>query len=256
MKIPNPTGLISLGKAFIQANRPELLLGASIVSTVSGVILAARGGYKSGQQVLQQEIDTKTEMTTREKAKLTWINYLPAAGLTASALGSTTGLHYVHVKEKKQLAAMALMAIEEVRSEAKAYTAELMETVEENSTEKAKEKIQKAVEEKGLSDQDGCVIEEHYLIRDLWSGRDIWSNKQKIEDAVNEINNIINASGDVDLNSFYEYAGFPPIDEGNAQGWQGVFLELVWGSTTRSDGRPVTTFKFRSTPSRGFDSTH
>jgi hypothetical protein len=79
VKIPNPTGLISLGKAFIQANRPELLLGASIVSTVSGVILAARGGYKSGQQVLQQEIDTKTEMTTREKAKLTWINYLPAA---------------------------------------------------------------------------------------------------------------------------------------------------------------------------------
>ena len=184
IKLPNIKGLVTVGKAAVAAHRPEILFGTSIVTTISAVVMAGVGGYKSGQQVMRKEYPIlegaeKTELDVKEKIQLTWLNYLPAAGLTGAALGSTTGLHLVHVKEKKAMAAAALMAIEEVKEQSKAYVDDVMDAVEKNTDAKTLDQIEKDVVD---PDGDGVItvqntdheVEELYLVRDGKTGRDIW----------------------------------------------------------------------------------
>lgn len=264
-KLPNIKGITSLGKAAMAAHKPEILFGTSIVTTLAAVVAAARGGYKSGQEVLIAEFphmnlldETHVPLDVKEKIQLTWLNYLPSAGLTGAALGSTTGLHLVHVKEKKAIAAAALMAIEEVKEQSKAYVDEVIEAVEKNTDPETAQKISDDVID---PDGDGKVnvqntdhtVEELYLVRDGKTGRDIWSNERRIDEAVLNINNWVTKHGDCDLNTFYSNAGFESIPEGDDWGWSGSFLELKWDEVKRDDGRPVRRFTFRSEPEKGYD---
>lgn len=252
MKMPDMkkfNGLIQIGKTFVASRRPEILLGMSITSTLGAVVAAARGGYKSGQQIMALEhpsfdFEQKTdELNVKEKIQLTWLNYLPAAGLTAGALGSTSALHMVHVKEKKALATAALAAVDEIKR-----------NIIEVSPEETAAMLDSRVDEEGkvqVQDAHGNV-EDLYLVRDGKTGRDIYSNKLRIEEAVLAVNNFIAKHGDCDLNSFYSNAGFETTPDGDDWGWSGDWVELKWDTTVRDDGRPVARFAFRTKPKEGY----
>lgn len=268
MKIPNITSLVKVGKTFLAANRPEILFGASVASTVASTVLAAKGGYEARGIVEQAQrpeidfsvVDPDSVIDLKEKARLTWKCYLPAAGATVSALGSTTGLHVVHIMDKKKMAVAALAAVQEVQDSAADYVDDLKSAIDENvkiSADK-REKIDNAVMEKQADRYGGVVpiqntdgvVEELYLVRDGRTGRDIWSNKQRIEDAVNQVNEAINYQGDVELNTFYTAAGFEGVyPEGDDWGWSGDHVQVDWKTAQRDDGRPVMRFDFRVAPS-------
>ncbi len=258
MKIPNIAGLVQVGRIFVATNRPEILFGTSIVTSVTGMFLAARGGYKSGYTVCEEDIKRQVvgeaKLDTKEIAKLTWLNYLPAAGVGAISLGSTTGLHLVHVKEKKQMAAATLMAVDQIRKEADSYKKEVLESVGLSKTEDPKE-LQKSANKSGIAKvlhADG-VIEELYLCRDMKTQRDFWSNKARIEDALIETNKRLGLE-DTELNYFYTTAAIGAIPEGDDVGWNaGTYLGLEWDTTFRDDGRPVRTFHFTPEPATGWD---
>lgn len=258
IKLPNLKGLAVIGKAAIAAHRPEILFGTSIVTTISAVVMAGRGGYKSGQEVLLAEQERGMEMDVKEKIQTTYQNYVPAAGLTLGALGATTGLHIVHIKEKKAIAAAALMAIDEVKEQSKEYVDNAIDSVKEHAGEDVANKVTTDVID---PDKDGKIqientdheIEELYLVRDAHTGRDIWSNQVRIEDAANVVNKWIASHNDCDLNSFYNNAGFESLPDGESWGWSGEMLELQWDATVRDDGRPVKRFTFRSEPEKGYD---
>lgn len=244
MNLPDPSGLIKIGKSIIQSRSPQLLLGASIGATIGAVILSAKGGYEARGIVDKAEAEKGQPLEVKEKIQLTWLCYMPAALTTVTALGAQSGLHVVHVKEKKALAATYLAAAEQAKHELKKAT------LTDEQMEKLAEKNKQG---KVLTfNQDG-EVEEMYLIRDAKTGRDIWSNKNRIEDALNELNNVLNGSGDVELNTFYTYAGFPTIPDGDEEGWSGALLNLRWSTDQRSDGRPVKVFTFQPGPSKGYD---
>lgn len=255
MKLPNIGGLVGVGRAFVMANRPEILFGASVVSTIAAVVAAAKGGYEARGIVDQAQLDRVEPLTLKEKANLTWLCYLPATGLTAGALGSTTGLHIVHVKEKKQLAAVALLAIDEVKKEAKQYEQALHEagmTIKDDP-----KSLEAAADEKGVAKVLGTdgEIDERYLIRDGKTQRTIWSNKRLIDEAVIECNEQLSpgGEGDCELNFFYTQAGFANIPDGGDLGWSGEKLSLSWKNTVLDDGRPVREFAFRPAPRPALD---
>ena len=272
IKLPNIVGLVQVGKTLLSAHRPEILYGAACASTLASVGLAAVGGYKSGQDVMRAEYsdldlvspDGKTTpLSTREKALLTWKNYIPAAVGTIGAVGSTTGLHVVHIQEKKAMATAALVALEEAKKSAKDYIEDYKASVEENVkiSEKKSEDIEAALKEKQadrnggilrVEDSDG-VTEDVYLIRDEYSGRDFWSNKNRVDEGVNEFNNQMNGTGHGSLNDFYENVGLQKIPSGNDVGWQNWFMEIVWSASVRDDGRPIRVMAFRAAPDKGFD---
>lgn len=264
MKLPDIRGFVNVGKSLVMANRPEILLGTAGASIVGAVVLAARGGYKSGKQIamIEQECEAAETPTPTnlQIVELTWKNYIPAATVTAAALGSTIGLHLIHVHEKKTLVATGLAVVEEVRESARAYIEDLQDSVDENSTSKTNQKIRDGLMDKqidrngGLKTWSDGVITEMYLIRDSRTGRDIWSNQTMIDEALNELNARIVHDGESSLNTFYSNAGFGEIAEGEDYGWNGgVEVALQWSNSNRDDGRPVREFRFRDDPEKGFD---
>jgi hypothetical protein len=263
MRIPNIKGLASVGKTFFMANRPEILLGASLVSSIGGAILAGKGGYEARGKVDAAEVEKGEPLDVKEKIQLTWLCYLPAAITVTTAVGSIGGLHLVHVKEKKALATAAMAAIEEIKKEAKEFEKEnlgILSNEEKNLV--LEERANKAPTDDGhvaIQNTDG-EITELYLVRDPVSGRDIWSNKARIEEAIVEVGNIVNGSDDASLNSFYEHAGFGRLDSGEELGWSGVIPWISWTdesgniiSGVRDDGRPWRGFRFSPDPKRGYD---
>lgn len=253
IKIPNLGNLVSMGKALVMANRPELLFGASITATIASTLLAAKGGYDAGRKVEQVENKEARVLDVKEKAKLTWLCYMPAAVSTIGALGSTTGLHIVHIQEKKALAQAALVAIDEVKQTAKEFEKENIGVVSQEEKSKI---LEERADKTPIGDDaahqeysDG-VLEEMYLVRDAKTGRDIWSNVNRIEEALIHVNNRIAKDGDCELNEFYSRAGFGLTEDGDDWGWSGEFVEITWDNTVRDDGRPVRRFTFRTDPSK------
>jgi len=267
MRIPNIKGLASVGKTFFMANRPEILLGASLVSSIGGAILAAKGGYEARGKVDAAEAEKGESLDVKEKIQLTWLCYLPAAITVTTAVGSIGGLHLVHVKEKKALATAAMAAIEEIKKEAKEFE-------KENLGVLSNEEKQKILEERAentpvgefngahIQNTDG-EIEELYLIREPVSGRDVWSNKARIEEAIVEVGNIVNGQADASLNNFYECAGFGCLPSAELVGWSGVIPSISWHDENgqaitgvRDDGRPWRGFRYVPAPQRGYDDNH
>jgi hypothetical protein len=259
INLPNIKGLVTLGKTVVLAHRPELLFGASITATLGAVVLAGKGGYEARGIVDEAQAKSVEPLTAKQKANLTWHCYMPSAVMTIGALGSTTGLHIVHVKEKKALAQTALGIIEEVKESAKEFERENLGVLTKEEKDKV---LEERADENGVAhiqNTDG-EIEELYLVRDPISGRDIWSNKARIEEAIVEIGNMINGSDSASLNNFYDNAGWGRLDSAELVGWSGAFPMIMWNdengmpiSGVRDDGRPWRGFRFSPQPQKGFD---
>lgn len=265
MKLPNFSNLYLVGKSLILANRPEMLLGAALVATVGSVVLAAHGGYKSGYLVAETDAERLAEdkppLTTTEVALLTWKNYVLPAGVTVTAVMSTCGLHVIHVKEKKQLVAAGLAAVEEAKKEAKIYIDDLKASVEENTTAKTKKKIDDATMERIAARNDGLVevwnsdgvIEQFYLCQDILTNGAKWTNQLRVNEAVNLVNADLAVLKNVSLNTFYDHVGLPEI-QGDLRGWNaGDVIEAKWSTSRRDDGQPVCVYKLDPPPTEDYD---
>jgi hypothetical protein len=271
VKIPNVTGLVKVGKTFIMANRPEILFGASVTATLASVVMAAKGGYEArgiidnarmkGVASPEPPFDTYLEykeefekkmpdLPLKEKIQLTWLCYMPAAVTTITAIGSTTGLHIVHVKDKKMMAQAGLAAIEEVKNSAKQYEKDVKEAIEENAGAKTKEKIENAIEEKQEASSSRDPL---YYVRDARTGRAFRSTESRIQASINEVNHLLNNHKDVSVNDFYVWAGVPEVEGGDEMGWSGTFVTLTWEDEHEEDGTPVREFSFSPRPKEGFD---
>lgn len=262
MQLPNVVGLMNVGKSFVKANRPEIMLGASLAASIGSTVMAAIGGFRSGKQVAALELVKGEPLTKTEIVSETWTNYAPAGGMLVGAVASTVGLHAVHIKEKKAIIATALAAVEEVRSEAKAYIETLNESVEDHTTEKGREKIRQAVLEKSADRNGGIakimssdgLITELYICRDARTGRDIWSNDQSVREALLEVQTELSRHGEAPLNMFYSHVGLNDIPDGEDYGWFGSDkISMEWSASVRDDGRPVRVFAFNPEPTKGYD---
>jgi hypothetical protein len=281
MNLPDVRGVVSVGKSFIKANRPEILLGASVAATAISVVSAAIGGYRSGRHVESIERDRAEQQAAYERGEAvepigevkpltkteifqeTWQNYVPAAGASVAAVASTFGLHVVHIQDKKALVATALAAVEEVRETARAYIEDLNEAVDENATDKAKEKIKAAHLEKSAARGNGIVhgidpvsgvLFEQYLVRDGKSGQTVYSNQHEVEQALLRLNEELQQDGEVGLETFMSELGYEPSDDQESYGWSGhEKVRLHWDTTRTGDGRPVCVFSFDPAPRVGYD---
>lgn len=268
MKLPNFSNLIQVGKSILMAHRPEMLLGVAVAATASAVVLAAQGGYKSGQQVAEANAERAANdqepMTTPEIVMETWQNYIPAVGVGITALASTCGLHILHVKEKKQLVAAGLAAVEEAKKSYQEYVNELQSSVDENTTSKTRQKIENSMMEKNASRHGGTAhvwnddgtIEQMYLVRDAASGRDLWSNQGRVKEAVAGLNLAL-AGENVDINTFYNYLGLKDVDNGDVRGWNnGEAVTIKWETDRREDGQPIVVFRLNPPAAEGYDKSH
>lgn len=239
-------------KALITANSPVLLVGATITGVVATGILAAKGGYKARGIVdaAQAEKGPDAEpLTLQEKTKLTWLCYAPAAIAGASAVTSCLGVHYVHTKRFAELA--GLYAITSGKLD------DYKDKVEEALTGKKKEDFQSYMAQKSA---DGTPLINNEIImteggnelyHDDFSGRWFRSSMARVDKVVNDVNALFIDEGEMDLNTFYDHLGLPPLPIGGDFGWQQAKvrrIEITHGTIKTPDGQAANTISFRSDP--------
>lgn len=253
MNIPNISGALNAVRSYITVNSPVLLLGTAVAGVVTTGVLAAKAGYNARGIIDEHEDLTGEETTLQEKAQLTWLCYAAPAVTGATTIASCIGMHTVHNKRHAALAGLYAMSTTKLED----YQTKAEELLGAKKTQQlTNEMAQAEVDKHPLSSHEVILTNGgSELCYDEFSGRYFYGSVNKIEEAVNNTNALLNTSANcsVDLNDFYDYVGLPPIPIGQDVGWTGKHMDVEFGSVL-AEGRPAISYKFRRAPEAGHDS--
>lgn len=269
--IPNISGALNTVKSYITANSPVLLTGAAVAGVATTGVLAAKAGYNARGIVADEEMERvmlglspeacqeveaavnndDNRLTTEEKAKLTWLCYAAPAVTGVTTIASVVGAHAIHSKRNAGLAGLYAMTTAKLDD----YQEKAEELLGTKKTQQFNNELaQGAVDRNGFENHEVIMTNVgSELCYDEWSGRWFMGSVSIIENAVNEINSLMNENGEADLNEFYDFLGLPPIPMGSTHGWSGDHLTAKFGAVTSPDGRPAISFWFHKNPQEGHD---
>ena len=191
-----------------------LIIGMGLTGVA--IFFTAKGTIKSVKQVEKAEADLGRKLTKREIVKVTWKNYIPAAGAAvASGVAYFLG-HKEHLKKEAVFAtgyAVSQATLNEYQNKTREIVGEEKEKEIRESI--AKDRITKSesqaptnvVYSSGLGD----------LFIDDRTGREFISTINRIDAAVNRINRQLMIEMFVPLNDFYYELGLSAVDTDD--GW-------------------------------------
>jgi len=243
----NLSSAVRTAKSVITANSPVLLVGTAVAGVVATGVLAAKGGYKARGVLQEAEEEKGGELTTNEKIQLTWLCYAAPALTGASTIACVVGVHTIHNQRHAALA--GLYAVTQGKLDD--YREKAEELLGAKKTQDLNNAVaQRAVDKNPLNDKEVLIVTDGTeLCYDDWSGRYFMGSVNKIEGAVLELNRKLVNDGEASLNSFYDTLGLSSITMGDRFGWSGADqVDVRFGNTTTSDGRPAISFWFHSEP--------
>lgn len=245
---------VNTARNIITANSPVLLVGTAVAGVVSTGVLAARGGYKARGIIDEAEgryrdVPTDQELTTVEKAQLTWPQYAVPAVTGASAIASVVGVHTIHSKRHAALAGLYAVTagkMDDMRDKAE-------ELLGSKKTQAFNDALgQKAVDNNPIINHEVIVLPGgSELMHDDWSGRWFMGSVPIIEKAMYEVNLLLTEGQEVSLNEYYDHVGLDPIPMGTSFGWSaGNKIEPRFGavSTNEKEPRGAVSVSFRNEP--------
>lgn len=258
MKIPQ--FVYSLRK-YGEDNAPAILTGMGITGTFVTAYFAADGAFKSADQIREAKIDrangtipvlVPVELTVKEKAKLTWQNYIPAAGAGCVTVGC---IYYANRISSKRLAALAAAytIAEKANSE---YKEKVLEMLGKDKEEKVRASVQQDRIDRD-PDLDGQIDSEledgRVRCKDAYSSRYFRSTMEDIKAAQNHINYQILHHNYSSLTDFYCQLGLEKTKESDDVGWSSDhMMEVTFTSNLDSKKRPVLVMDFAVAPIRNY----
>lgn len=253
----NISSYMKTAKNVITANSPVLLVGTAVVGTVTTAILAARAGYKARGIVDAAEAEMKltdpqAELSTQDKAKLTWLCYAAPGVTTLSTCLAVVGVHTIHTKRANAMAAAYVVASNRLEA--------MTEKAEDLLGPKKTQELHDAV---GQETADSNPIGPNNEIKLTGDGKELWqegvtgrwfmSNLSAVESAVNEINRALIDDGEVPVNDFFSHIGLPPVTWLNSFGWsrgdsQTPKISARYSAVRTDEGKPANSVWFHDVP--------
>lgn len=246
--------ILRSAQKFALQNSPTILTVVGAVGTVATVVLTGRAAYSSAlliaeARIPEQRMD-RDPLTKRETAELVWKQFIPPAVIGAITLVAIVGANRIGTRRATALAAG--FAISERMAEE--YRDKVIEHLGGDKEEMvrsdvAKDRISKAAGVETIILNDGDII-----FYDSWSARPFKATRQKVEDAVNQINYQINHSWAMSLTEFYELLDLPKTAVSDDFGWNtDALLSLWYTSCLLADGRPACEIRYEVQPFQNFN---
>ena len=236
---------------FLAKKSPAIMLGLGIGSAVAAVIATA----KATPKVLAKIEETKAT-TFKEKAKVSWKYYIPAGVFMMSSMALLIGSYKVTSKRVAGLAAacgVAETALMQYKDAVKEVAPEVKEKIEDAVCSK---QIQQ-----GTKNESNVYIlggSDDVMCYDPLSDRYFPSNKEKIKEAVNDLNRDMlydGFGGSASLNDFYEKLNLHSNDLGKDVGWNtsNGLMEIRFSSQLDPNGKPCLVLVYDRPPIHDFD---
>ena len=248
---------ITLRKAAeaFRKNEAEIFAAASVLSTVLAVVSAIRETPKAVELIGEKKKELgKEKLSVRETVTTALPVYIPTIVLTTASVGFSVASCARYRRVNAALAstgAAALSAVSELRDATKELVGE----------EKAKEICDKVTE--NLADRPSAVTgpksaivqgDKHEDDVECWDtlfGSRFWSTRDKIERAVNGLNDMLNRHGNATLNDFYWLLGIDTVEIGDFLGWNLTadgLLKLEYSSLLKDARTPILTINYARAP--------
>lgn len=247
MNLPNILARVS---KLANDNSPLILTAIGVAGTIATGYLAARAAFKSSYEIYYEE-QTRNgrELTNKEVAKLTWKNYISAAGTGVCTIACIIAANRIGTRRAAAMAAM--VAISERAFDE--YRAKVVEKLGANKERKVRDEIaQDRVTNNPPSSEVMIVNGTNVLCLDGYSGRYFHSDMELIRKAVNDINWAILADSSASLTDFYYLIGLDKTDVSDEVGWLIDRQLEVEFSASLHEGKPVMVLTFKTQPIREY----
>lgn len=235
---------------------PEILLGFGIAGMAGAIIFAVKATPKAVQIIEAKEKEAGKKLKWHEKALVAGPCYIPAA---VSFIGSATCLIFSSKVQSKRMAAFATaysLAEESLRE----YKAKTLEVLGEKKEQEIQDLVAKdSVDRNPVTKTDVIVTGNgKVLCYDKQFGRYFYSTKNKIENAVLDVNNQLLYHESCSLNDFYSLLDMESVKGGSDLGWcmRNGYLRLSYTSCLADDDTPCLVFTYNIAPIYDFDKLH
>ena len=260
-------------KISISKHSPEILTGIGIAGMITTTFLAVRATPKALELIEEKkdELNNKqveerldkngdlrdykeiTKLKFPDLFKATWKCYIPAAVTSVVSIACLVGASSVHIKRNAVLAT-AYQLSETALTE---YKEKVIETIGEKKEEVIRDKVNKDRIEKNPVSKNNVIITDkgNTLCYDHMSGRYFKSDIDKINKAVNGINNRILHDFYASLNDLYSELGLYTVSLGDKLGWNSDMglIEVEFSSQLADDGTPCLVMDFNKAPKYDYD---
>lgn len=260
----NIQGLAKISKTITTwgaKNSPTLLTGIGVTGLISTAVLTRKGTIKAlailDDELVERNPSVKIhpsidrisdEFTFKEKVKLTWKCYVPAAALGAITIGCMVGANKINLRRNAALAGLYSLS----ETALKEYQAKVVEKIGEGKAKEIKDEIKQDIVDRNPVSSHGIIRTGHgdTLCYDEYSGRYFYSDMNDIKAAVNNINRTLRLDNEVCLNEFYSEIGLGRVKMGDLLVWYIDYgqVEVGFSSTLADDGRPCLVIDFDSEP--------
>lgn len=243
----------------ISANSPLILTGMAVAGLASTVYLAVRAKPFADQKIFDAsydvETDTETDLSWKDKLKLTWKDYTPALLTGVVTASCIVGIHSVHSRRAATM--MSLYTLTE--SAFKEYKNKVVETIGEKKEEAILESIAKDRMTDNPPTDNQVIITGggDQLCYDMYSGRYFKSDIEKIRKAQNDLNQEAIQNFYVPLNMFYSSVGLEETRVGDEVGFNSDnLMDIKFTSHLNENSVPCLAIDFHTQPSREYDRFH
>lgn len=253
------TSMVNKTQKLVIENSTSILTAVGVTGTVTTAILTGRASFKAAQILEWEQVDKygldfrerEVGMEVKEKAKMVWPLYIPAAGVGMTTITAIIFCNRISSRRTAALAA-AYGISERAFSEYKEKVVERLGKTKELAMrdEIAQDKVNKnPIEGREVIIAGSGDV----LCYDSLTGRYFQSTIETIKKAENKVNyNIIHHMYD-SLSSFYDEIGLPSTEYSEEVGWNlNNILDVTYSTTMSTDGRPCIVIDFKVSPVRDY----
>lgn len=208
----------------VKSNAPEILTALGVTGVVTTAYLAGKAAWDAHEDVLKVQFYNEDGtmrnpvyiMPTKERAKLTWMRYIPAAAAGAVTIGCIVAGH--RTSSNRTAAAVAAYSLTEKAFDQ--YKEKAAEDLGKAKEQRLRDDIaQEKVTANPPSREIVVMGDGECLCFDIRSVRYFRSSHEAIKRAENDINYQINHERYVSLSEFYIAIGLPITKESVYNGW-------------------------------------
>lgn len=246
----NLRSVLKHGERLLKKHSPEILTGLGLMTIASSVILAVKATPKALWVIEHEEIEQAHPLSTKEKVKVAYKLYIPAAAAFVAGSSCIIGASSIHLHRNAALAAAASLTDATFKS--------YREVVSEKIGEEAEKDIHKEVAAKKMEEHipETKIINLPHGDDTTWCydplvDRYFWSTRNVIENAVNVFNRQMRYDMRLSVNEWFDTLGLDHADLAEDLGWDidtNGYLELTYDSRLDKTGKPAMVLVYTNPP--------
>jgi PHD/YefM family antitoxin component YafN of YafNO toxin-antitoxin module len=240
----NLTHIVKSVEKALRDNSSTILTAVGVSGTLTTAYLAAKASFKASRMIDVNESKGGTaddrNQRIKERTKLVWKEYIPAAISVATTIGCIIG--GAHLGARKTAAAYSLLTVSERAFDE--YKSKVVEQIGENKekalrTEIAQDRVKNTPSPMLVSGSNTVLCYE------MHTGRYFNSDMETLRKAQNSVNAQALRENEANLNDFYYLVGLPTTSNSGAHGWTSDrLMDLNFSTVLSDDNRPCIAFEY------------